>query len=51
MASQFIGYNVMVELKEPPGARLIGQVANVFGQRLVLNNGKLAVDNPDLCSI
>ncbi|CAG8033856.1 unnamed protein product [Penicillium salamii] len=38
MASQFIGYNVMVELKEPPGARLIGQVANVFGQRLVLNN-------------
>ncbi|CAG8051691.1 unnamed protein product [Penicillium olsonii] len=38
MAQEFIGYNVMVELKDPPGARLMGQVANVFGQQLLLNN-------------
>ncbi|KAJ5328359.1 hypothetical protein MYU51_003719 [Penicillium brevicompactum] len=38
MASEFIGYNVLVELKEPPGARLVGQVANVFGQQLLLHN-------------
>lgn len=42
MASEFIGYNVLVELKEPPGARLVGQVANVFGQQLLLHNGRPA---------
>lgn len=39
MASEFIGYNVLVDLKEPPGGRLVGQVANVFGQQLLLHNG------------
>jgi len=41
MASEFIGYNVLVDLKEPPGGRLVGQVANVFGQQLLLHNGEL----------
>lgn len=39
MASEFIGYNVLVTLKAPPNATLQGQVANVIGQRLVLQNG------------
>jgi hypothetical protein len=41
MASEFIGYNVLVDLKEPPGGRLVGQVANVYGQQLLLHNGEL----------
>jgi enhancer of mRNA-decapping protein 3 len=41
MASEFIGYNVMVHLKEPPGGTLVGQVANVFGQQLLLHDGEL----------
>lgn len=41
MASEFIGYYVRVTLKEPPGARLEGVVANVFGQQLLLHDGKL----------
>lgn len=40
MASQFIGYNVLVTLKAP-NATIQGQVANVIGQRLVLQNGML----------
>lgn len=39
MASQFIGYNVLVTLKASPNATLQGQVANVIGQRLILQNG------------
>ncbi|KAJ5561137.1 hypothetical protein N7535_009334 [Penicillium sp. DV-2018c] len=38
MAAEFIGYNVLVTLKEPPGGQLVGQVANVFGQRLLLQD-------------
>lgn len=41
MASEFIGYNVLVTLREPQGGRLVGQVANVFGQRLLLQDGEL----------
>ena len=41
MASQFIGYNVLVTLKAPPSQTLQGQVANVIGQRLILQNGRL----------
>lgn len=40
MAAEFIGYNVLVTLKEPPGGQLVGQVANVFGQRLLLQDGE-----------
>ncbi|KOS47557.1 hypothetical protein ACN38_g1543 [Penicillium nordicum] len=38
MASEFIGYNVLLTLREPQGGRLVGQVANVFGQRLLLQD-------------
>ncbi|QQK40418.1 NAD(P)H-hydrate epimerase [Penicillium digitatum] len=38
MASEFIGYNVLVTLREPHGGKLVGQVANVFGQRLLLQD-------------
>lgn len=41
MASEFIGYNVLVTLREPQGGRLVGQVANVFGQRLLLQDGEI----------
>ncbi|KAJ5757502.1 uncharacterized protein N7511_006196 [Penicillium nucicola] len=38
MASEFIGYNVSLTLREPPGGKLLGQVANVIGQQLLLQN-------------
>ncbi|KAJ5370648.1 uncharacterized protein N7496_006740 [Penicillium cataractarum] len=38
MASEFIGYNVLVTLQVPPGGKLQGQVANVIGQTLLLKN-------------
>ncbi|KAJ5101934.1 hypothetical protein NUU61_004156 [Penicillium alfredii] len=38
MASEFIGYNVLVSLRTPPGAKLQGQVADVIGQSLLLSN-------------
>ncbi|GLI74286.1 enhancer of mRNA decapping [Penicillium ochrochloron] len=38
MASEFIGYNVLVTLRLPPGGKLQGQVANVIGQTLLLKN-------------
>ncbi|KAJ5713095.1 NAD(P)H-hydrate epimerase [Penicillium malachiteum] len=38
MASEFIGYDVLVTLKQPVGGKLKGQVANVVGQNLLLNN-------------
>jgi len=40
MASEFIGYNVLVSLQAPPGGKLQGQVADVVGQRLMLQDGK-----------
>lgn len=39
MATEFIGFNVLVTLKTPPNATIQGQVANVIGQRLILQNG------------
>ena len=39
MASEFIGYNVLVTLRAPPGATVQGVVADVIGQRLMLQNG------------
>lgn len=42
MASHFIGYNVLVTLKAPPNQTLQGQVANVIGQRLILQNGMVS---------
>jgi hypothetical protein len=41
MASEFIGYNVLVTLQLPPGGQLQGQVANVIGQTLLLKNGRI----------
>ncbi|KAJ5719261.1 NAD(P)H-hydrate epimerase [Penicillium malachiteum] len=38
MASEFIGYDVLVTLKQPVGGKLKGQVADVVGQNLLLNN-------------
>ncbi|GAD93198.1 peptidyl-prolyl cis-trans isomerase, putative [Paecilomyces variotii No. 5] len=38
MASDFIGFNVLVTLKSPPNARIQGTVADVVGQRLTLEN-------------
>ncbi|KAJ5160190.1 uncharacterized protein N7482_007194 [Penicillium canariense] len=38
MASEFIGYNVLVTLQVPPGGQLQGQVADVIGQTLLLQN-------------
>lgn len=43
MASEFIGYNVLVTLQVPPGGKLQGQVANVIGQTLLLKNGMTLV--------
>lgn len=43
MASEFIGYNVLVTLQVPPGGKLQGQVADVIGQTLLLKNGKTPV--------
>lgn len=39
MASEFIGYNVLVSVRTPPGGKLQGQVADVIGQNLLLHNG------------
>ncbi|KAJ5946785.1 NAD(P)H-hydrate epimerase [Penicillium verhagenii] len=38
MASEFIGYSVIVSLRAPPGGKLQGQVADVVGQTLLLQN-------------
>lgn len=46
MASEFIGYNVLVSLRAPPGGKLQGQVADVMGQNLLLRNGKFSVIQP-----
>ncbi|PWY66067.1 peptidyl-prolyl cis-trans isomerase [Aspergillus heteromorphus CBS 117.55] len=42
MASEFIGYNVLVTLRAPPNATVQGEVANVVGQRLMLRNVTLS---------
>ncbi|KAJ9193023.1 hypothetical protein DTO021D3_4975 [Paecilomyces variotii] len=38
MASDFVGFDVLVTLKNPPNARIQGTVAAVVGQRLTLEN-------------
>ncbi|KAJ5489107.1 hypothetical protein N7539_003997 [Penicillium diatomitis] len=38
MASEFIGCDVLVTLRVPPGGQLQGQVADVIGQTLLLRN-------------
>ncbi|PIG82737.1 peptidyl-prolyl cis-trans isomerase-like 2 [Aspergillus arachidicola] len=42
MASEFIGYNVLVTLRTPPNATVQGVVANVIGQRLMLRDVALS---------
>ena len=39
MASAFIGYNVYITLKVPFNTKILGEVADVVGQRLFLRNG------------
>lgn len=51
MASEFIGYNVLVTLQVPPGGKLQGQVANVIGQTLLLKNGMLPYISPVLLKL
>ncbi|PYH43781.1 peptidyl-prolyl cis-trans isomerase [Aspergillus saccharolyticus JOP 1030-1] len=61
MASEFIGYDVLVTLRTPPNATVQGEVANVIGQRLLLRNVKLSwighalptysVDAPDIADL
>lgn len=39
MASEFIGCTVLVTLKTPPNCRVEGEVVDVVGTRLSLQNG------------
>ena len=39
MAAEFVGFNVLVTLRVPPNAQVQGEVSNVIGQRLMLQNG------------
>jgi enhancer of mRNA-decapping protein 3 len=39
MASEFVGYTILVTLRNPPNAQLRGVVANVVDQKLFLQNG------------
>lgn len=48
MASQFIGYEALVTLKAPANGKLKGQITDVVGQNLMLQNGMgsiLATEN------
>ncbi|KAI9375266.1 hypothetical protein BJX61DRAFT_531780 [Aspergillus egyptiacus] len=61
MASEFIGYNVLVTLRAPPDATVQGEVADVIGQRLMLRNVTLSwisyplptysIDAPDIADL
>ncbi|PLB38025.1 peptidyl-prolyl cis-trans isomerase [Aspergillus candidus] len=61
MASEFIGYNVLVTLRVPPNASVQGQVSDVVGQRLMLRNVTLSwtgqrlpvysIDAPDIADL
>ncbi|KAF7588991.1 enhancer of mRNA decapping, partial [Aspergillus hancockii] len=61
MASEFIGYNVLVTLRAPPNATVQGVVANVIGQRLMLRDVTLSwshqklptysLDAPDIADL
>lgn len=39
MASDFVGYTILVTLRNPPNAQIQGVVANVTNQKLILQNG------------
>lgn len=39
MADEFIGYYVLLGLKSPPGGEIHGQIANVIGHNLMLEDG------------
>uniref|UniRef100_A0A093VXD1 NAD(P)H-hydrate epimerase n=1 Tax=Talaromyces marneffei PM1 TaxID=1077442 RepID=A0A093VXD1_TALMA len=41
MASDFVGYTVLVTLSSPPNSQIRGTVANILGQRLTLHDDKL----------
>jgi enhancer of mRNA-decapping protein 3 len=45
MASEFIGYTILVTLKTPPNTQIQGTVASVLGQRLTLQDGSLNAPN------
>jgi hypothetical protein len=40
MATEFIGYTVLVTLREPPNAQIQGVVSDVINQKLFLRNGR-----------
>ena len=40
MAAEFIGYTILVTLRNPPGAQIEGVVSDVINQKLYLRNGK-----------
>lgn len=40
MASEFIGYTILVTLSNPPNAQIQGIVSNVVDQKLHLQNGE-----------
>lgn len=44
MASDFVGYTVLVTLSSPPNSQIRGTVANILGQRLTLHDGELNRD-------
>ena len=41
MASEFIGFTILVTLQNPPNAQIQGVVADVVNQKLYLQNGNL----------
>jgi enhancer of mRNA-decapping protein 3 len=43
MASDFVGYTILVTLQSPPNAQIQGVVANVVHQKLFLQDGAFDV--------
>lgn len=43
MASDFVGYTVLVTLQNPPNAQIQGVVADVINQKLLLQNGMVFI--------
>ncbi|KAK5248551.1 enhancer of mRNA decapping, partial [Exophiala xenobiotica] len=50
MASEFIGYTILVTLRSPPNAQLQGVVADVVNQKLLLQNVLLLWNGQQLSS-
>lgn len=40
MAAEFIGYSILVTLRNPPGFQLDGVVSDVINQKLFLRDGR-----------